>query len=256
MKSNQTPYMTTVLASELVVRLVALPTPAPSLLVVLCHGYGAPGDDLVGLAAELLRTPALAAVTFAFVQAPLLLDGAPFGGRAWWPIDVSRFANALMSNDPEAVDALHNETPEGLPKARKQLLASVDALTAKMPGVPVVLGGFSQGSMLATDVALRREEVPAGLVVFSGTLLSRAQWTALAVKRNALPIFQSHGTHDPILPYASAQLLQQMLDAPRAGTSSRVQFQAFSGGHTIDGAALNRCATFLCSLIPAATGDA
>ena len=63
----------------------------PSLVVILCHGYGASGADLVPIGEELLdQIPALQdRIQFIFPEAPLSLDqlGLP-GGRAWWPIDM------------------------------------------------------------------------------------------------------------------------------------------------------------------------
>src|SRR5690349_11153768 len=69
----------------------------PQLLVVLCHGFGAPGDDLVPLAPEIVRVaPALAASTrFVFPAAPLSLGDMGHGeARAWWPIDFVELAHA------------------------------------------------------------------------------------------------------------------------------------------------------------------
>ena len=65
------------------------------------------------------------------------------------------------------------------------LMALVDELgrgTGLAPG-RIVLGGFSQGAMVATDVALRLEEPPAALVVLSGTLLCQDEWRRRAVWR-------------------------------------------------------------------------
>ncbi len=73
----------------------ASPGASLELAVVLCHGFGAPGDDLVSLAPEILRArPELAQkVRFVFPEAPLSLAGQGYGGgRAWWPLDVQRLA--------------------------------------------------------------------------------------------------------------------------------------------------------------------
>jgi phospholipase/carboxylesterase len=206
--------------------------PAPDLLCVLCHGYGAPGTDLVSLAPEVMNTsPSLfGRVRFVFPEAPLSLDFVPFGGRAWWHIDVNRFQRAAMTGD---IEPLMAEVPEGLAAARKQLLSAVDEL-CRSAGVPmsrVVLGGFSQGAMITTDVALRLEEAPAALAILSGTLICKDEWVRLAPRRKGLKVLQSHGMQDPILPYAAAIQLKKLLGD--AGLD--VELVSFHGGHGIDG---------------------
>src|SRR6185503_7795958 len=78
-------------------------------LVVLFHGFGAPGDDLVPLWRQ-LAVPS--AIRFAFPEAPLDLSG---GARAWWMIDMERLERALRTG---ALRDMSNETPAGLLEAR------------------------------------------------------------------------------------------------------------------------------------------
>lgn len=215
----------------------------PGLVVVLCHGFGAPGTDLVPLADELfaIDTKLADAVRFVFPAAPLSLEaqGMP-GGRAWWPLDVARFAAAVESGQ---VRDLRNDLPAGLPEARQMLTHLIDELLQQtgLPMSKVVLGGFSQGSMLATDVTLRVPEPPAALTVFSGTLLCEDKWRPLAEKRGSLPVLQSHGYQDPILPYQGAEGLRDLL----RDAGMPVEFLPFSGAHTIPLEALHRFAVML-----------
>lgn len=66
------------------------------------------------------------------------------------------------------------------------------------PSVPVFLGGFSHGVMLATDVALMEPSIElSGLILLSGTLLAEKRWTLAMPARKGLRVLQSHGTHDP-----------------------------------------------------------
>lgn len=222
----------------------------PQLLVVLCHGFGAPGDDLVGLGPELFqRRPALAGkVRFLFPEAPLSLGFAGYGeGRAWWMIDVERLVAAQARGEAE-IARLRAETPEGLPRARRLLreLLEVACRQASLPPGRVVLGGFSQGGMLATDVALRQEEAPAGLCVLSGTLICEPEWRRLAPNRSALPVFQSHGRQDPLLPFANAEALRDLLQ----GAGLDVELFPFDGQHTISLEALERAGDFLVRRLP------
>lgn len=214
---------------------------APTGAVVLCHGFGAGGDDLVSLHDELVaRAPSLATVRFFFPAAPLALDRSGHS-RAWWLIDVA--AISRLAGDPAALREFRREEPAGMPAARATMLKLVDeAATGSGLGLErVVLGGFSQGAMITTDLALRTEETCAGLAVLSGTLLLEDAWKAKAARRTTLPVFQAHGRFDPVLPFAAAEGLRDLLRD--AGLS--VEFFPFDGPHTITGPELDALARFL-----------
>jgi phospholipase/carboxylesterase len=203
-------------------------------MLVLMHGYGAPGEDLVPLARQLTVDKA---VRFAFPAAPLVLDtGLPpeVSGRAWWPIDMVELQRAVMLRD---YATLTGRVPAGLSEARDQLLAFLDALGqdhAVSPG-KLVLGGFSQGAMLATDVTLRAEHPPAALAILSGSLIAKQEWLPLMKARAGLPVLQSHGRADPVLSYEIAETLRQELTS--AGLV--VEFVPFNGGHGIPNGAVD-----------------
>lgn len=203
----------------------------PSLAVVLCHGYGAPADDLAPIGAELLQTdPAIGeGVRFYFPAAPLDLTplGLP-GGRAWWPIDMQRM---VMAAQLGRWDELRAKVPEGLEAARDKLLSLVEAVQAEtgLPLSRMVLGGFSQGAMISTDLALRLPEPVAALCVASGALVAEPEWRQLAAKQKPLQVLQSHGRQDPILPFFGAEALRDLLGE----TGHEVHFLPFDGGHTI-----------------------
>lgn len=194
-------------------------------LVVLMHGFGAPGDDLVALH-RVLDVPR--EVRFAFPHALHTLPW-PMGdgrARAWWMIDVEGLERAIAEG--RARD-LSREMPEGIVPAREAILAMLDALRQRLAPSKLVLGGFSQGAMLATDVALESDVALDGLLLMSGTLLAEDVWTPLAKKRAGLPAMVSHGTHDPILPYEGAERLAATLEA--GGLD--VDFVRFRGQHEI-----------------------
>ncbi len=214
--------------------------------VVLSHGFGAPGEDLVGLGPELSHVaPELRdTVRFVFPAAPLSLAELGYaGGRAWWHLDMERLA---LGRD---WDTYVDEVPEGLPKARRLYLALLEELEAgtKIPLSRTVLGGFSQGAMLSTDVALRTEEAPLGLCVLSGALISRAAWEERAPKRAGLPVFQSHGRQDPILPYEVSERLRALFE----GSGMPVRHEPFSGPHTIPVSVLQKLGAWLMERLPA-----
>ncbi len=215
--------------------------PPPSGIVVLCHGFGAPGDDLVGLADAFVQMkPALGArIQFVFPEAPLTIPEVP-GGRAWWPIDMMEMQMAIMQGN---FREMRQSVPEQMPAARDKLNSVLDQL-GEETGLPIsrfVLGGFSQGSMLATDVTLRMPESPAALLIFSGTLLAEPEWRELSPNRAGLRVLQSHGTVDPILPFEAANWLRELF----ADSGLDVEFIPFQGIHTIPLEAIQLSATLI-----------
>lgn len=213
----------------------------PSLLVLLCHGYGAPGHDLVPLGEELIRSSEVIArgVVFLFPEAPLSLGGFPgFEQRAWWQIDIAAL-EAAMSRGVAVDRSL--ECPRELEQLRPRLLelleeegrngqhSGEDDMECTIPMSRTVLGGFSQGAMLATDLGLAAPEAPAALSLFSGTLLCEEAWRRAALQRRELRILQSHGRQDPLLPFAAAVALRDLF--AEAGLDHR--FVPFDGQHEI-----------------------
>lgn len=200
--------------------------------IVLCHGFGAPGDDLVSLARvlEVGRD-----VRFFFPEAPLAIDfGGGAVGRAWWMIDMERL---MALRERGETRQLADETPDGLAEARAAL-EGVLAELATSHGVArsrTLLGGFSQGSMLATEIALHAEEPFAGLAVWSGALLSEPRWRAAAKARAAsIHAIVTHGRRDPILPFAGGEALRDLL----VEYGADVRFVPHNGAHEIPESAL------------------
>src|SRR5476649_1776880 len=169
------------------------PTMAPargpaSHLVVLVHGYGADGQDLIGLAQHWQGL--LPNVAFAAPNAPMRIPGGP--GYQWFPI--SRI-------DP-------HEMQKGVEAAGPALDEYLDAELARL-GLPpdrLALAGFSQGTMLSLHAGLRRTVKPAAIVGFSGLLAG-----APPDGREIPPILLTHGASDQVIPaqamLAAAQVL-------------------------------------------------
>lgn len=206
-------------------------------LVVLLHGFGASGRDLVPLAQFL---PVPAGTRFAFPAAPLSLGGGfdigmgDFGlmdSRAWWMIDLERMQRRLLGASSGDYSALTQDIPEGLAAARQQLGKALDEMeqALSVPPGKLVLGGFSQGAMLAMDLALRTERPLAGLLLMSGALICEKEWLPKMPARRGLPVMQSHGRQDPLLPFVVAEQLRDHLRT--AGLA--IEFCPFSGGHEI-----------------------
>jgi phospholipase/carboxylesterase len=220
----------------------------PKAVVVLCHGFGAPGDDLVGLYAELCALePTLKSARFIFPEAPLdLRQSMGFDGRAWWLIDFEQ-VQAVSRAGPEALTEFRLKEPDGMARARSLLTALVHEAQVQS-GVSLsrfVLGGFSQGAMLTTDVALRLDEAPLGLAALSGTLLIEDVWRQKAKARAGLPVYLSHGRQDPLLPFWAAERLNALLTE----SGLPVTWAPFDGGHGIPMGVLRGLARFLAERI-------
>jgi phospholipase/carboxylesterase len=187
-------------------------------LVVLVHGYGADGQDLLGLANHwqgLLPT-----VAFAAPNAPTPLPGSP--GYQWFPI--SRI-------DP-------HEMQKGVELAGPQLDEYLDTELARL-GLPperLALVGFSQGTMLSLHVGLRRKVRPAAIVGFSGMLAEAPPDSDIP------PILLTHGDSDSVIPPQAMFMAATQLGAAGA----RVQWHLAGGmGHGIDPEGLGIAGQFL-----------
>ena len=210
-------------------------------LIVLLHGFGAPGDDLVPLSGA-LDVPD--ETTWAFVAAPLTLASPGFSmdSRAWWLIDMVALDRALRTGE---FRDLSGQRPAGIDEAQAQLSETLEALIAELEPSRIILGGFSQGAMLALDVALHGDRRFDGLVLLSGTLLDEASWTAKMIARSGQRVFQSHGRLDPILPFALAERLDERLRS--AGWDAR--FVPFTGAHEIPPVVLSGLQEFIGSVL-------
>src|SRR3990167_8032866 len=206
-------------------------------LILLLHGFGAPGDDLVPLA-DALNVPA--GTRFVFPEGPLSLSFGPGDARAWWLIDMARIAQDRAAG---RMRDLSQDIPKGLAPVRETMLACLKEIEQKFGADPkkTVLGGFSQGAMLSCDLILDTDRPYAGLVQLSGNILAQPLWGPLLPKRRGLPVFQSHGVRDEILPYVGAERLREALN--KAGLA--VEWHAFRGGHEIPEPVLRQLSVFL-----------
>lgn len=222
----------------------------PAVFVTLCHGFGAPGRDLVSLAEELvlLLAEGEAKPAFLFPCGPLDLEethGMP-DARAWWPINMARLAQLAAVDN---LDELRNEIPPGIDHARTKLEdCVVDCLSDKQwKSATLVMGGFSQGAMLSVDVALRSTRLsPAGLIAWSGALICESAWNqAYRKEPRSMQVFQSHGRQDMILPLSTGRALNSFL----RNLSLQVDYAEFQGPHTIGVESIEGAARLLSGLL-------
>lgn len=211
--------------------------PASGPCIVFFHGYGANSSDLIPLAEMMsLSTD----VTWVFPEAPLQVIIAPgFYGKAWFQIDNKRLELAMKTGEPADMSM---SSPKGLDAACMAAISMYEELLKKHSRV--ILGGFSQGAMLATEVTLTHKVKPAGMVLMSGTLINKTRWSELAPSCHGLPFIQTHGKNDALLGFEYAELLFELLtDAGLSG-----EFVSFNGGHEIPPKVIERIAHFLRSL--------
>ena len=152
-------------------------------LVIFLHGYGADAADLIGLADPL--APHLPNTRFLAPNAPEPCRNNPAGFQ-WFPIP-------WLDGTPEA------EAEAAADRAFATLGAWLDAVAEEGIGPErTVLFGFSQGTMMALHVGLRRARPFAGIVGFSGRLLRPERLAAEITSRP--PVLLIHGDVDPVVP--------------------------------------------------------
>ena len=196
---------------------------APRSLVILLHGYGSNGADLIGLVPY--WRAALPDTLFLAPDAPQACPDAP-GGRQWWP---------LTSLSPEARAA-------GVRVAAPALNAYIDSHLAAhgLTEARLALVGFSQGTMMALHVGPRRPKRLAGIVGYSGML---ADPDALAEEAATKPpVLLVHGDADEVLPVTAMGQAKARLEELGFEVAAHVSPGL---GHSIDETGLQLGARFL-----------
>lgn len=187
-------------------------------IVLLLHGYAMLPEDLAPFA------HALQAGRAAYVLPQSNLP-APSGGGAWWRIDEAAKQRQLMQGPRDLAES----EPEGLPAARLGIERLLAELFALAPGARLVLGGFSQGGMLACDVALHTATPLDALFLLSASMLTISRWRPLLTRLSARPVLVAHGRGDDNLALAAGERLRDALTAAGA----QVRWVPFDGGHQI-----------------------
>jgi phospholipase/carboxylesterase len=201
---------------------------APRQLVILLHGYGSSGSDLIQLAP--LWQPALPDAAFVAPHGP---ERCPMGGRQWWALtDFSRIGLAA-----------------GVRRAAGSLDAFIDAELEQtgLDEARLLLVGFSQGTMMALHVGPCRERPLAGIVGYSGMV---ADPNGLAHKvRTKPPILLVHGSADRVVPFAALNEAETELHRLGFEVTSHV---AKGLGHSVDPAGIELGRNFARKVLPGA----
>ncbi|MGO4706079.1 alpha/beta hydrolase [Microvirga sp. 2MCAF38] len=197
-------------------------------LVVFLHGRGANGDDLIELGYQWQGL--LPDAAFAAPNAPNSCEGAPMG-KEWFP---------LTLRDP-------TEFWRGVQSAAPALGAYLDAELARygLDDTKLALVGFSQGTMMALHMGLRRPVAPAGILGFSGLLVLDSDKGPDSLKAEAKgkpPILLTHGDRDEVLPIDMFFFSKEALAAAEIPCQWHISMGV---GHGIDGGALQHGGLFL-----------
>jgi phospholipase/carboxylesterase len=220
------------------IKCIEVPASTPTdKTVVLFHGYGADAFDLQTLS-DVIQTPW--PCNWIFPQGILEVPIGPgWTGRAWWNINIEALQQAAASGQTRDLSI---ERPANLDPLRKMMADMIKDL--RISWSDLILGGFSQGAMLATDTYLNAPEAPAGLIILSGALVNKKEWVDLAPKRAGKKYFISHGQSDQVLSHKGAQQLETMLN--QAGMKGTLQ--SFSGGHEIPPQIIPKISEYLKSI--------
>ncbi len=195
---------------------------APTSMVILAHGYGSNGEDLIGLAPYWRE--ALPDTIFISPNGPQPCPGAP-GMFQWWPVwDMDRAA--------------------GVRGAAPVLDAFIDQELARygLSEDRLALVGFSQGTMMALHVAPRRARTLAGVVGYSG-MLADADPTGILTRP---PILLIHGDADPMIPIAAFHQSEAGLTALGFKVATHVSPGV---GHSVDLSGLRLGGEFLSEVL-------
>ncbi len=195
----------------------------PKQLVILCHGVGSDGDDLISLAPYWGRT--LPDAVFVSPHAPAPYDMAPMG-RQWFSLGDMDLA----------------KLGDGVRRAALVLTAFIGEQLTKyaLPPTEYALMGFSHGAMTVLFTGLRQANAPRAILAFSGALLEPA--TLRAEIKNHAPVLLGHGAMDQVVPAFLAR------DAAAALRDASVPVETVISpqlGHGIDNLLLDAGATFL-----------
>ncbi|WP_254550167.1 alpha/beta hydrolase [Catellatospora tritici] len=191
---------------------------APSAMsaLVLLHGYGDDREGLLALA-DLLSAPQR------LVVVPEAPQTSPVGGRQWWPLDSEDRPTWAWHGTPAATGPRHRQVDV----ARARVLELLTDLRHRYDVRQVSLAGFSQGGMLALDVALAPGSGVAKVAALSAVLLAD---TERHVADGGRPrILLAHGELDDQVPFAAGESTRDIL----AEHGHTVDWLPFTGGHDI-----------------------
>lgn len=174
--------------------------------VILLHGYGADGHDLIGLAPQMAES--LPGTAFYSPHAPEPCEMSP-AGRQWFSL--ASYDPEMMLRAPEIMSPIHARLLQGARTAAPCLHSFIESISEKeqLPLERIALVGFSQGAMMAMHVALRQSTSLAAVVGFSGALVGAEVLHDEVTARP--PVLLVHGDADSVVPYPAMAFAERAL---------------------------------------------
>lgn len=196
-------------------------------MVIMLHGLGADGRDLMGLVPELEDD--LPDTVFIAPDAPAPCDMAPMGYQ-WF---------SLQSWTPESMLAGARDALPALEAFITNQLQTHNIMAGKL-----ALLGFSQGTMMSLYAAPRLKSKIAGVVGFSGAMVGGFE--LMGKDHHKMPVLLVHGEADMVVPvsaYTMARENLESLEFPLEG------FTVPGLAHSIDEAGLAAARKFLARVL-------
>jgi phospholipase/carboxylesterase len=212
--------------------------------MVLLHGYGSAAEEWFPFI-ETIHPPDKGGFVFPAGPEQTVPPDGPVGKRAWWRLRLDTYVRPGAQ-----LPDLSQARPAGLTRAAGKIRVLLQELEQRhgLGQGQIILGGFSQGAMVAADIAFASATPLRALVLLSATPVDERTWIRGLRRRRGLPVFIAHGRQDQVLPYAGSQHLQQVL----SDAGLNVTFVPFDGGHEIPVPVVDALNEFLAKLPPAA----
>ncbi len=201
----------------------------PEVGVIFLHGYGANMHDLFPLWEVWHKEN----FNWYFPNGVQSLNMGYYEGRAWFSIDMVELDRAIR-------EGRQRDMKNSVPKELEQTLTQLEHLIIELSKKhrTILLGGFSQGAMCASHLAMKPNLKIDGLILLSGALLAEKNFPAQA---KAIPFYQSHGVQDPVLSIEGAKDLEAKLHS----LNFRGKLHSFQGGHEIPPTVIHEVKRFL-----------
>lgn len=208
---------------------LALETEGADTAVVFLHGYGANMHDLFPLW-ELWHRDRF---NWYFPNGLQSLPMGYYEGRSWFSIDIAALEKAMR-------EGRHRDMTGFIPPELEATLSQLELFLLELSQKhnKLILGGFSQGAMCASHLAMKDSFVVDGLILLSGNLLAEERFPP---SKRSIPFYMSHGTSDPVLSVEGAQALEKKLQA----LNFQGKLSTFRGGHEIPPQVVREVGDFL-----------
>ena len=214
------------------------------LPLILLHGYAAEAREWLPFSQTIAVHDNR---RFVFPQAPeeTVPPDGPTGKYGWWRLDLGSYR---VGTNGHSYPDMHAAQPAGLAKSAAKVRLLIADLHHREPFATtrVILGGFSQGAMIAAEVAFRTAEPLQAVILLSPTFVDEQRWMEGMPHRKGLPVFISHGRRDDVLPFAASERLAKAME----DAGLKVTWVPFDGVHETPASVVTELNKFLAEVDP------